>query len=67
MAHIPAATNYGFGWSTTKTGFAHTGSDGTASFTHTGRGLIVLVFTQTPSAAPLRKRYYEAVLRACVE
>lgn len=63
--HIPAAKNYGFGWSTSRDTFSHTGSDGTASYANTRHQLIVLVFTQTPSKKIPRRKYYRAVLAAC--
>ena len=73
--HVEGPEGYGYGWSTPD-GFGgqgsgpgwygHSGSDGTDAFVDPERGLIGLVFTQTPRGRPPFSRFRELV-RLAVE
>ncbi len=53
---------YGYGWRVYPEGvFAHSGSDGTASWVDPMNQLIVLVFTQSPAGNKLRDRFFKLV------
>ena len=53
---------YGYGWSVNRDGvFLHTGSDGTAAWVDPNNDLIILVFTQSPSATNIRSRFMKLV------
>ncbi len=60
-------SHYGYGWSVAEDGvFSHGGSDGTNAFVDPERGLIVLVFTQTPRGPNPVGRFRE-IVRLAVE
>lgn len=53
---------YGYGWSVSPDGaYSHSGSDGTSAWIDPSRGLIVLVFTQTPGGRNPVGRFREMV------
>ncbi len=53
---------YGYGWSVAADGsYSHSGSDGTSAFVDPSRGLVVLVFTQTPRGRNPASRFRELV------
>jgi len=56
---------YGFGWQVDPDGtFWHTGSDGTAAYMDPSQKLIVLLFTQSPTARLPRRKFLEVVRSA---
>jgi CubicO group peptidase (beta-lactamase class C family) len=68
--HVEGSEGYGYGWRVedgaegwaSGTGvFGHSGSDGTDAFVDPERGLIGLVFTQTPRGRPPFQRFRELV------
>jgi len=59
---------YGYGWAVSDDGsFSHSGSDGTFAWVDPTDGLIVLVFTQTPSGPNPRGKFVELVRSAIVD
>lgn len=73
--HVQGPEGYGYGWSVEDGAegwgsgvgvFGHSGSDGTDAFVDPERGLIGLVFTQTPRGRPPFRRFQELV-RLAVE
>ena len=68
--HVEGAEGYGYGWAVEDGAegwgsgagvFGHSGSDGTDAFVDPERGLIGLVFTQTPAGRPPFRRFRELV------
>lgn len=54
--------SYGFGWSVGADGvFSHGGSDGTEAWVDPSRGLVVLVFTQSPGGNLLHEQFRKLV------
>jgi CubicO group peptidase (beta-lactamase class C family) len=63
-----STSSYGYGWAVSDEGsFSHSGSDGTFAWVDPDQGLIVLVFTQTPSGANPRNKFVELVRSAVVD
>lgn len=58
----PLEASYGFGWSIDADGvFSHGGSDGTEAWVDPARGLVVLVFTQSPGGNLLHEQFRKLV------
>jgi CubicO group peptidase (beta-lactamase class C family) len=68
-ALVPAGEGgYGYGWQVSRDGvFSHTGSDGTAAYVDPGRGLVVLVFTQSPDGRNPRAEFLRRVQAAVID
>ena len=59
---LAAAALLAYGWSVAADGsYSHSGSDGTSAFVDPSRGLVVLVFTQTPRGRNPVSRFRELV------
>ena len=58
---IPGGGGYGYGWNVSDGVFGHSGSDGTNAWVDPERGIIGLVFTQTPRGRPSINRFRQLV------
>jgi CubicO group peptidase (beta-lactamase class C family) len=66
--HTPeGGESYGYGWGVTADRFGHSGSDGTYAWVDPTRGIVGLVFTQTPSGKNPTARFREMVNDAIVQ
>jgi len=63
QSHTPAdGPSYGYGWSVTEDGvYSHGGSDGTFAWVDPARGIIGLVFTQTPRGRNPRQKFMQLI------
>lgn len=58
---ISERTSYGYGWRIADGTYSHSGSDGTNAWIDPERGIIGLVFTQTPRGRPPLDRFQQLV------
>lgn len=64
---ISETSSYGYGWRITDGTYGHSGSDGTNAWIDPERGIIGLVFTQTPEGRPPLDRFRQLVNLAIEE
>ena len=64
---ISERTSYGYGWRITDGTYGHSGSDGTNAWIDPDRGIVGLVFTQTPEGRPSLDRFRQLVNLAIEE